>query len=173
MSTRKVILTALFVAIGIVLPQTIHAFGGPLLGATLLPMHLSVFIGAMLLGPVSGIIIAVLSVGVGFMFGMPPILIASYMIFELIVYAFVSGWLFYKLKVNVFLSYFIAKISGMAVAILALLIMMNLFLIDFPPAFGTIAMFYPGVIGIVLQIFIIPSTVLILRKELKKHERLS
>lgn len=173
MSTRKMVLTAFFVTIGIVLPQTLHLFGGPSIGATLLPMHLPVFIGAMLLGPASGIIIAVLSVGVGFTLGMPPLLVASYMVFELVTYAFVSGWLYHNLKLNIFLSYVIAKILGMASAILALQIMIRLFSISFPPIFGSIAMFSPGVIGIALQIFIIPTTVLILKKELKTHERLS
>ena len=44
MKTRKMILTGLFAAFGIVLPQTLHLFGGSLLGSTLLPMHLPVFI---------------------------------------------------------------------------------------------------------------------------------
>lgn len=173
MNTRKIVLTALFVAIGVVLPQTIHLFGGPALGSMLLPMHLPIFIGAMLLGPVAGIIIAILTLGIGIMLGMPPILIASYMFFELIVYALVSGILYHSLHVNVYVSYILAKISGMAAAIAALQIMMALFSVSFPPVFGSIAMFYPGVIGIGLQILIIPSTVLLLKKELIKYERLS
>lgn len=173
MNTRKIVLTSLFVAIGIVIPQTFHLFGGPTLGAMLLPMHIPVFIGAMLLGPVAGVIIAMLTIGVGVMLGMPPLLIASYMIFELSVYAFVSGWLRSKLNINVFVTYIIAKISGMAIAILVLQLMIHLLGVHFPPVFGSIAMFSPGLVGIVLQIIIIPSTVLILEKELKKYERLS
>ena len=50
MNTKKLVLTSLFVALAIVLPQALHLIGGPGLGAVLLPMHLPIFIGAMLLG---------------------------------------------------------------------------------------------------------------------------
>jgi len=160
MKTRKLTLTALFVAIGIVLPQAIHLFGGPTLGTILLPMHLPVFIGAMLLGPVSGIFIAIASVFVGVMLGMPSILIASYMVFELVVYAFISGILYRKLKWNVFLSYLVAKLAGMVVAILVIQLYIHLFDIAFPPLFGSVFMFSAGIPGIILQILIIPTIVL-------------
>lgn len=173
MNTKKLTLTALFVAIGIVLPQTIHLFGGPTLGTILLPIHLPVFIGAMLLGPISGIIIAISSVGVGVMLGMPSILVASYMVFELIVYAAVSGFLYYHKKQNVILSYLIAKILGMVVALTLIQIYIRLFGIHFPsPVFGTILMFATGIPGIIAQIVIISILVPILKKELNKIERL-
>lgn len=98
MTTKQLTLTALFVALGIVLPQSIHFFGGPNLGVILLPMHFPVFIGAMLLGPRSGVIIAVLSVSLGMLLGMPILIVGLYMLFELSVYALVSGYLYFNKK---------------------------------------------------------------------------
>ncbi len=168
MKTRKITLTALFVAIGIVLPQAFHLLGGPALGQILLPMHLPVFIGAMLLGPVSGIIIAIASIATGVMLGMPTLLIASYMVFELVVYGVVSGYLFYKLKLNVITSYIVAKILGMITAIIVIQLYLFLFEVSFPPTFGSIIMFSVGIPGIIAQLLIIPIIVPILKKELDK-----
>lgn len=173
MNTRKMVLTALFVAIGIVLPQVVHLIGGPSLGTIIQPMHIPVFIGAMLLGPAAGVIIAVLSISVGVMLGMPPLFIASYMIFELIVYAVASGWLRKKLNINVYISYIIAKVAGILIAFIVIQILFNVFGMSFPPAFTSIAIFYPGILALVLQLFIVPSSVLLLEKEIVKHEGLS
>lgn len=164
MKTKKLILTALFIAIGIVLPQALHFFGGPTLGSILLPMHLPVFIGAMLLGPVSGAFIALGSIFVGVLLGMPSILIASYMVFELVVYGLVVGYLHHTKKINVFVSYFVAKILGMAMAIGVIFLLANLFSVAFPPTFGTITMFAAGIPGIVIQVFLVPAIVLVLEK---------
>lgn len=173
MKTRKLILTSLFIAIGIVLPQAFHLFGGPTLGQILLPMHLPVFIGAMLLGPVSGLIIALFSVGIGVLLGMPSLLIASYMVFELAVYALVSGWLYKIHHLNVILSYVIAKVLGMVTAIMMIILLSSLFQVAFPPTFGTIVMFAVGIPGIVAQAIIITITVPLLKKELSKIGKLS
>lgn len=170
MNTRKLVLTSIFVAIGIVLPQTIHLFGGPTLGAILLPMHLPVFIGAMVLGVESGILIAVLSVGIGVALGMPPILIATYMIFELSVYGLLSGYLYKHRKWNVYLSYLVAKVSGMVVALLVTIILLDILGLGNPMMFGTFGMFVPGIPGIIIQLAIVPPIVILLERELKHHE---
>lgn len=170
MSTRKISFIALFVALGIVIPQTLHIFGGPSLGTTLLPMHLPVFIGAMLLGPISGIIIGSLSLLIGVMLGMPPILIAIYMFFELGVYGLVSGYLAHTKKVNVFVSFFTAKVLGMASALFVVRIMITIFHVSFPPIFGTVAMFSAGIPGIIIQIVLVLGLVLLLQKEINKYD---
>jgi len=173
MKTRKLILTSLFIAIGIVLPQAFHFFGGPTIGQILLPMHLPVFIGSMLLGPTSGLIIAVLSVGIGVSLSMPSPLIASYMVFELAVYALVSGWLYHKHHLNATFSYIVAKVLGMVTAILMILFLSSVFQIAFPPTFGTIAMFAIGIPGIIIQAILITITVPLLKKELNKNGKIS
>jgi niacin transporter len=164
MTTRKLVLTSLFVAIGIVLPQTFHLIGGPSLGSMLLPMHIPVFIGAMLLGPISGLIIALASVIIGVFLGMPPIIIASYMIFELSIYALVSGYLYYNKEKNVYIAYFVAKTLGMATAFVAITIMLNVFGLSSPMLTGSISMFYVGIPGIIIQIILIPTIITLLKR---------
>lgn len=173
MNTKKMVLTALFVAIGIVLPQSLHMMGGSNLGSILLPMHLPVFIGAMLLGPVSGVIIAVVSVLTGMMIGMPPLYIGIYMIFELSVYALVSGYLSNNLRWNVIVSFGIAKVLGMLVGLLIIQLMIGVLGASFPSIFGTFAMFAIGIPGIIIQSILVPSTVILLRKQLHTNESLS
>lgn len=164
MNTKRLVLTSLFVALAIVIPQALHLIGGPGLGAMLLPMHVPIFIGAMLLGPSSGIIIAVIAVVVGVFLGMPPLPIASYMIFELTVYALVSGYMYKNKEINVMLSFVVAKIAGMVVALFVVYIMLNLLEIQSPMLTGSLSMFAIGVPGIIIQAILIPSIVLIIKR---------
>lgn len=164
MSTRKLVLTSLFVALAIIIPQTLHLIGGPGLGAMLLPMHIPIFIGAMLLGPVSGIIIAVIAIIVGVFLGMPPLLIASYMIFELSVYALVSGYLYKTKGYNVFVSFIIAKVLGMLIALIVVYFMLNVLQVSSPMLTGSITMFLVGIPGIIIQIIIIPSILHLIKR---------
>jgi niacin transporter len=159
MSTKKLVLTSLFVALAIVIPQAFHLVGGPAIGATLLPMHIPVFIGAMLLGPISGLIIAVIAVIVGVFLGMPPMLIASYMIFELSAYALISGYLYRIKNINMYISYFIAKLAGMSVALFVVYIMLDIIKVNAPMLTGSISMFAVGLPGIIIQIILIPSII--------------
>ena len=58
-NTRKLVLTALFVAIGIIRPMTLH--GVPNCGKIFLPMHITVLICGLICGPTSGIACGVLT----------------------------------------------------------------------------------------------------------------
>ncbi|MBN2540591.1 MAG: ECF transporter S component, partial [Bacilli bacterium] len=164
MKTRELVLIGIFVALGVVIPQAIHFFGGPNLGSILLPMHLPVFIGAMLLGSRSGIIIGVLSVFIGILIGMPPFLIGIYMAFELATYGLISGLLYHKFKWNIYLSFLLAKLAGMIVAFLVTWFMISVLTLDVPAIFGTFAMFVPGIPGIALQLLIVPPIVYVLER---------
>ena len=173
MSTRKMIYTALFASIGIILPQFIHIIGGPSLGPILLPIHLPVFIGAMLLGSKSGVLIAIVSLFIGFLLGMPPYPIIVFMFFEMIVYGFVSGLLYYKLKLNIYISLISAKLLGMITALITINIALELTNVSLPPLFGSIAMFSVGMPGIVIQLIIVPIIVIRLKGVYKTNEGLS
>lgn len=165
MNTRKMVLTALFISINLIFPQLIHFIGGPGLGSIILPMHIPVFIGAMLLGKYSGSLIAIISVMMGLLlFNMPPLIIASYMVFELTAYAFVSGYLSVDKNINPYISYIIAKMIGMITALVVTIIIVDLLGISAPAFFGSISMFTPGLIGIGIQLAIIPIIVIALKK---------
>ena len=173
MTTKQIIYTALFASIGIVLPQTFHLIGGTALGTILLPMHLPVFIGAMLLGPLSGVVIALVSLTIGVMIGMPPMPIAIFMAFEMITYALVAGYLYNKRNLNIFVSLVIAKLSGMTISLIAINIAIILFSLALPPIFGTIAMFTIGIPGIIIQLIIVPIIVIRVKGAFKSNEGLS
>ena len=91
---QKMTLTAMFLAIGIVLPFiTGHI---PTIGNMLLPMHLPVFLCALICGWQYGLPMAIiLPLLRSFMFGFPPLYPnAIVMAFELATYAFVLGFLY-------------------------------------------------------------------------------
>lgn len=173
MKTQKIILTAIFASIGIVLPQALHMIGGPTLGPIFLPIHLPVFIGAMLLGPRSGVIIALVSLFIGFTMGMPPYPIIVFMAFEMIVYALASGYLYYILKINVLFSLVIAKTLGMITALITINIALLLTDVSLPPIYGALGMFTVSIPGIIIQLLLIPILVVRLKGVYQNNERLS
>jgi len=173
MSTRKLVYTGLFAALGIIVPQAFHMIGGPTIGQILLPIHLPVIIGAMLLGPASGVFIALVSIIVGVLLGMPPMPIAIFMLVELIVYGIVAGYLYQVKKVNVYIALIAAMILGRLVDLGAIILALRLFEVKLPPVFGTIAMFSVSIPGIILQIIIVPALILILERAVGKNGRVS
>lgn len=95
-NTKNMTLSAMFLAIGMVLPT----FTGQIkqIGNMLLPMHLPVFLCALVCGWKFGLPMAfVLPLLRSVVFGMPPLYpTALAMAFELAAYAFVAGFLYEK-----------------------------------------------------------------------------
>ncbi len=117
---RNLVLTALFLAIGLVLPLLTGQIKE--IGSMLLPMHLPVFLCAFICGWQYATPMAfVLPILRSLIFGMPPIYpTALAMAFELAAYAFVAGFIYHKLvkKQNIatlMLSLVVAMIVGRAV----------------------------------------------------------
>lgn len=93
--TKQLVLTAMFIAIGVILPQAFHAI--PNAGSIFLPMHIPVLISGFVVGPLYGAICGALTVTLShFIFSMPPAPVFPGMFFELTVYGLAAG-LFYKL----------------------------------------------------------------------------
>ena len=95
---QKLTLTALFLAIGLVLPFITGQI--PTIGNMLLPMHIPVFLCAMICGWRYGLpMAAILPILRSFVFGFPPLYPnAIVMAFELATYAFVLGFLYERAK---------------------------------------------------------------------------
>lgn len=170
MKTRQMTYTGLFAALGIVIPQAFHLIGGPVIGSILLPMHIPVLVGAMLLGPFSGMIIAMVSVVVGALLGMPPMPMALFMFFELSVYGLVSGALYKKVKLHIYLSLIIAMISGRLMQIISIQVFLRVFNAQLPAVFGTLAMFSVSIPGMILQLVLVPLLVKFLQGYLVSME---
>ena len=165
-SVINLTLTAMFLAFGLVFPLLTGQIQQ--IGNMLLPMHLPVFLCALICGWKYGLPMAlVLPLMRFFLFGMPPIFpTAISMTFELATYAFVAGFLYERSKnQNVFVVYrslIIAMIVGRIVWGIAQFALLGFSATAFP--FGA---FLAGAVlnaipGIILQIILIPAVLLAL-----------
>ncbi len=163
MSNKKIVLSGLFLAFGIILPMFFHTIN--LAGNIFLPMHIPVLIGGFLLGPLYGGIVGLLTpILSGFMTGMPPLVpVMPIMAFELCAYGVITGLLFNTTK-NTYVSLLGAMIGG------RLFGMLGAFLVSLTIApqvnpymfmFGNLAQAIPGML---IQIIFIPVLIKLLTK---------
>ena len=167
-NVKKLVVTAFMLALGLVLPfltgqiQTI--------GSMLLPMHLPVFLCALICGWEFGVPMAfVLPLLRSFMFGMPPMYpTALAMAFELATYALVAGLVYKKCKEkciwNLYLAIISAMIIGRVVWGLCMMILLGVKGNTF-----TFSAFLSGAVlnaipGIILQLILIPVIMIALKK---------
>ncbi len=163
---KNIILCAIFIAIGIILPF----FTGqvPEIGNALLPMHLPVLLCGIICGPRYGALVGFITpIMRSLMFGMPPIFpTATAMAFELAAYAIVIGIVYNLLKGKRFQTY-IALISSMicgrivwgAVTFVLLGVSGSAFSFEAFLA-GAILSAIPGII---LQLILVPLIIIVLK----------
>lgn len=164
-STKNLVLSALFLALGVLLPQVFHAFGGKEVGSLFSPMHIPVLLCGLIVGPVMGTYIGLLTPILSFFItGMPPMAppILPMMIFELVTYGLVSGLLFNKFKLNIFLSLLVSIVMGRVIYGIAMFVVIYLFRIQFPPGTTILASMISGIPGIILQFIFIPTIMKVL-----------
>lgn len=186
---RKISFGGLLLSIGIVLPQVFHLTGGPTSGATFLPMHIPVLIAGLLLGPVFGAGIgAITPIISSMMTGMPPAARMPFMVAELAIYGLVAGLLYHALGlcrfrfprratpearpdvtdperlIGLYISLILAMFAGRVVYALSLLVMNRLFGLENADPASVWAAIVFGIIGIAIQIVIIPPIIFALQK---------
>ena len=169
MNTKKYVYSALFIALGIILPIIFHLIGGPGLGRVLLPMHLPVLIGGAFLGPLFGLIIGLITPILSSLFtGMPPVLpMLPIMIGELAIYGLSMGYLFKRIKMNRYLSLIITMLVGRVMASIIVMVLVFGFGFGRLPTnpfiyiFGTITTGFPGILG---QLIIVPIVINYLKR---------
>ncbi len=161
---EKLTVAGMLLAVGIILPfATSHGFGVP--GTVLLPMHIPVFLCGFLCGPsyglACGFILPILNAvltGMPTFYPMMPI-----MAFELLAYGYISGALYQYTK-KIYISMLIAMTGG---RVMYGLVFALLFAIKGTgkalTVWGAIA---TGVPGIVIQLLLVPTVVLLVRKSL-------
>lgn len=164
LKTQSIIVAGLFVALGLILPYfTAHAFGLP--GTILLPMHIPVLLAGLLCGPLlgalAGVITPVLS---SILTGMPaPYPMLPIMTVQLCAIGFVSGLMYRKFKVHLYISLISAMIAGWA--LYGLVFAMLLFTADGPlRALSVPAALMTGLPGLIIQLTIIPVIITVLKK---------
>ncbi len=115
-NTKKLTMTAMMIALGLVLPPVIRMI--PNGGVLFSPMHISPLLTGLVIGPVEGIIVGLICPLLNhLLYGMPQGTTLIGMCFELPVYGLVSGILMNVLKsqkdqVKVYLSLIIAMLCG-------------------------------------------------------------
>lgn len=165
-ATKNLVLAALFLALGLVLPFFTAQI--PSIGSMLLPMHIPVLICGFVCGGPYGLLVgAIVPILRSVMFGMPPMLVAIPMAFELAAYGFMTGFLYNKLKkntVNIYVSLIVAMLAGRVVWGVVKLVMAGMGTSSFGMAVFISGAFTTAIPGIILQIVLIPIIVMALRK---------
>lgn len=165
MKTKKIVLSALFLGLGIIIPMiTAHGFGLP--GTAFLPMHFSVLIGGFVLGPLYGAIIGLLTPLLSMILtGMPNTMMLPIMMCELTLYGFSTGFLLQKCRLNIYVALICSMIIGRIGYALALFVAINLFgMVQFTKIAGVFAAASTGIFGIILQIALVPAVITVLEK---------
>lgn len=157
MTTKKLVYTAVFLALGILFPMLFHLLGLP--GQVLLPMHVPIFLGALTLGPISGFIVGILTTILSSLLtGMPPMIpMVPIMVFELAAYGFFAGFLYEKYPKNVFIPLITAMIIGRIVAGITAWSVFNIFNMDEINILAYISSsFVKGLPGIIMSLVLVP-----------------
>lgn len=161
--TKTLMLAALFVAIGLVLPNLV-TMSIPEIGRMLLPMHLPVLFCGLICGRKYGLIVGfILPLMRSFMFGLPVLFpMAIAMAFELATYGLVIGIVYNHIAprkniVSLLYSLIAAMIAGRAVWGTAMAL-----LLGFSGGYFTWQLFIAGAFvnalpGIAIQLVLIPA----------------
>ena len=170
--TKKLVLAAMFLSIGFVLPLLTGQIKE--IGDTLLPMHIPVMLCGLICGEKYGFAIGIILPFLrSVVFGMPPIYPnAVWMAIELATYGFVIGLMYSKMNFKNTKGVYISLISAMLIGRIAWGISKAILLGVGGKAF-TISMFLVGgfadaVLGIILQLILIPFIMAILNKRIKE-----
>ena len=100
--TRQITLSGFFLALGLILPFLTGQI--PTIGSMLLPMHIPVFLCAFIVGAPYGCLVGIITPLLrSMLFGMPPIISAIIMAFELGAYGWIAGFV-YKKTNKIYLS---------------------------------------------------------------------
>lgn len=166
-TTKKMVLSALFLALGLLLP--LLAGHMPQLGRALLPMHIPVLLCGFVCGWPWGLLVGLLTPLLNSVaFGMPPLFpTALSMAFELAAYGFFTG-LLYKLlpkkPVFVYASLLASMLFGRFVWGISQLLLLGVSTGGFTWALFISGAFVNAALGIAFQIIVIPILILALNR---------
>lgn len=163
---KQMVLTAMFIAIGITLPLAFHAI--PNAGRVFLPMHIPILLCGIIVGfpygLACGIVTPLLS---SFFMGMPQTAILPSMLCELAAYGAASSLLMRYVKVkNTYAKLYISLIGAMVFGRVFYGILNSLIFSAgaYSMQVWLTAAFVTALPGVAIQILTIPTIVIILRK---------
>lgn len=165
--TKKLVLSAFFMALGIVLPFLTGQIQQ--IGNMLLPMHIPVLLCGFICGWPYGLVVGLVTPLLrSAMFGMPPIMpTAAGMAVELAVYGTITGILYSKLPKKI--PYIYVSLLGAMIAGRVAWGIVSIALYGFMGNRFSMAIFLSGAFlkaipGIILQIILIPAIIIALKK---------
>ena len=165
-NTKKLVLTALSAAIGVVLPQAFHMI--PNAGSVILPMHIPVLIAGFLVGPVYGLACGIITpLLYHLIFSMPPAPVLPGMLCELAVYGLMSGLLNKAVKMeNQLAKVYVVLIGAMLCGRITYGILNALIFRagSYSMQAWLSAAFVTAIPGIIIQLLLIPILVIRLRR---------
>ncbi|HWS41769.1 MAG TPA: ECF transporter S component [Pseudoflavonifractor sp.] len=160
-NTRRLTFAALCIALGIVLPITLHAI--PNAGSIFLPMHVPVLLCGLLCGwpygLVCGIVTPILS---SVLTGMPPAAYLPGMVAELAIYGLVAGLVLRLVRTkSELLNLYIALVSAMLAGRLAMGVLNALLFRagSYSMQLWVTGMFVTALPGIAIQLVLLPVLV--------------
>jgi len=154
-----------FTVLSVATPMAAHYFGGAAAGRLFLPMHFFVLGAGLLLGWRAGLAVGILTPLISFsLTGMPLAAVLPFIAIELASYGFFAGLLQERIK-NIFISLLGAMILGrmflwLGMVILPTKIVANQYLVG---------VLQSGWRGIVLQIILVPMTVMVISRFLENE----
>ncbi len=165
---KNLTLTAMFMAIGIVLPF----FTGqiPQIGNMLLPMHIPVFLCGLICGWQYGAAVGfILPLMRSILFSMPPLFPnATAMAFELLTYGLVAGFLYSRSRwqciIALYRSIIIAMIAGRMVWGIAEIVLLGISGSTFTWGAFMAGAFLNAIPGIMVQLILVPAVMVALNR---------
>lgn len=164
--TKKMIISALFIALGVALPIAMHSI--PNAGSIFLPMHIPVLMCGLVCGPVYGLACGLMTPFLSSLLtGMPPMAYLPSMLCELAVYGLVAGILVSTVKTKSrTLNLYIALLGSMLCGrvVFGLLNAVIFKAGAYSLQLWITAAFVKALPGIITQLLAIPAVILILDK---------
>jgi thiamine transporter ThiT len=167
-NVKKLVVTAMLFAVGIVLPFMIGQI--PAIGKMLLPMHIPVLLCGFIVGWQYGAVIGfLLPIVRGILFGMPPLYPnAIAMAFEMVTYGFVSGFLYSHAKWQctkmLYVSLIAAMLAGRVVWAFAEVVLLGIGGNMFTWNMFVAGAFLNAIPGIIVQLVLIPLIMVALKR---------
>ena len=167
-TVKKLTLSAMFMALGLVLPMLTGQIQA--IGNMLLPMHIPVFFCGLICGWQYGLAVGfILPVFRSLLFSMPPLYpVAIAMTFELATYGFAAGFLYNRSRwqciIALYRSIVIAMLAGRAVWGVAEVILLGLGGNTFTWQAFMAGAFLNAIPGIILQLILIPAVMVALNR---------
>lgn len=158
-NSQQLVRAALLIAIGVILPQAFHSIQNA--GAIFLPMHIPVLIGGFILNPYYAICVGIVTPILSSLFtGMPPIPMLYVMILELASYGLFISLFYNKAKIGLYPSLIGGMLAGRVMNIIGNYLILHILMSrQFNIMTVATGIFIQGILGIVIQIVLIPLIV--------------